>query len=118
MPDFGHIEKFFATMFQNRNLQKHLSCSKANLDRVAQQINLVRAPFLIHCALNNDERANSSRFPFTNGNWRVRGRLTLMLAAAANATATPAPGRHHWFMKGFLRRPFRYPAHASGVAGH
>jgi len=53
-----------------------------------------------------------------NGNWRVRGRLTLMLAAAADATATPAPGRQHWFMNGFSRRPFRYPAHASGVAGH
>jgi len=30
---------------------------------------------------------------FTNTNWRVRGRLTFMLAAAADATATPAPGR-------------------------
>jgi len=33
--------------------------------------------------LNNHERANSSRFPFTNASWRVRGRLTLMLAGAA-----------------------------------
>jgi len=54
---------------------------------------LVRAPFLNHCALNNDERAGHSRSPFANGFRRVRGRLTLMLAAAADATATPAPGR-------------------------
>jgi hypothetical protein len=39
-----------------------------------------------------------------------------MLAAAADATATPAPGRLHWFANGFSRRPFRYPAHAAGVA--
>ena len=60
---------------------------------------LVRAPFLIHCALNNDERATHSRFPLTNAMWRVRGRLTLMLAAAANATATPAPARHLWLVR-------------------
>ena len=41
---------------------------------------LVRAPFLNHSALNNDERATHSRFPFTNVMWRVRGCLTLMLA--------------------------------------
>ena len=41
-----------------------------------------------------------------------------MLAAAADATATPAPGRLHWFTNGFSRRPFRYPAHAAGVAGY
>jgi hypothetical protein len=41
-----------------------------------------------------------------------------MLAAAANATATPAPGRLHRFTNGFSQRPFRYPAHASGVAGY
>ena len=60
---------------------------------------LVRAPFLNHCALNNDERATSSRFPFTNARWRVRGRLTLMLAAAADATATPAPARQLWLVR-------------------
>jgi hypothetical protein len=60
---------------------------------------LVRAPFLIHYALNNDERATHSRFPLTNVMWRVRGRLTLMLAAAANATATPAPARHLWLVR-------------------
>jgi hypothetical protein len=41
-----------------------------------------------------------------------------MLAAAADATATPAPGRLHRFTNGFSRRPFRYPAHAAGVAGY
>jgi len=38
--------------------------------------------------------------------WRVRGRLTLMLAAAANATATPAPARHLWFADVTLGVPF------------
>jgi hypothetical protein len=76
--------------------------------------------FALHSirVLNKYERATSSRFPFTNAMWRVRGRLTLMLAAAADATATPAPGRLHRFMNGFSRRPFRYPAHAAGVAGY
>ena len=50
--------------------------------------------------------------------WRVRGRLTLMLAAAANATATPAPARHLWFTNVFSRRAFRYPAHAANVVGY
>jgi hypothetical protein len=68
----------------------------------------VRAPFLIHYALNNDERATHSRFPLTNAMWRVRGRLTLMLAAA-NATATPAPARHHWFPNVTLGVPFATP---------
>jgi hypothetical protein len=66
----------------------------------------VRAPFQIHYALNNDERATHSRFPLTNARWRVRGRLTLMLAAAANATATPAPARHLWFTNVTLGVPF------------
>jgi len=70
---------------------------------------LVRAPFLIHYALNNDERATHSRFPLTNAMWRVRVRLTLMLAAAANATATPAPARYHWFPKVTLGVPFATP---------
>jgi len=68
--------------------------------------NLVRAPFLIHYALNNDERATLSRFPFTNVMWRVRGRLTLMLAVAANAAPTPAPARLHWFTNVTLGVPF------------
>ena len=70
---------------------------------------LARAPFLNHCALNNDERATSSRFPLTNARWRVRGRLTLMLAAAADATATPAPARHLWFANVTLGVPFATP---------
>jgi hypothetical protein len=48
----------------------------------------VRAPFLIHCALNNDECATSSRFPFTNARWRVRVRLTLMPVQPANAVCS------------------------------
>jgi hypothetical protein len=64
------------------------------LVRDAQKINLFALRSLTHNALNNDERATHSRFPLTNVMWRVRGRLTLMLAAAANATATPAPVRH------------------------
>jgi hypothetical protein len=88
------------------------------LVRDAQKINLFALRSLTHNALNNDERATHSRFPLTNAMWRVRGRLTLMLAAVADATATPAPGRLHRFTNGFSRRPFRYPAHAAGVAGY
>ena len=69
------------------------SPSKDNVSSPCSIEKLVRAPFLIHYALNNDERATHSRFPLTNAMWRVRVRLTLMLAAAADATATPAPGR-------------------------
>ena len=84
----------------------HRKCkvsSRCSIDK------LVRAPFLIHYALNNDERATHSRFPLTNAMWRVRGRLTLMLAAAANATATPAPARHLWFTNVTLGVPFATP---------
>jgi hypothetical protein len=88
------------------------------LVRDAQEINLFALRSLTHYALNNDERATYSRFPFTKVMWRVRVRLTLMLAAAANATATPAPARHLWFTNVFSRRAFRYPAHAAGVAGY
>jgi hypothetical protein len=56
------------------------SPSKDNVSSRCSKDKLVRAPFLNHCALNNDERATHSRFPFTNVMWRVRGRLTLMLA--------------------------------------
>lgn len=38
--------------------------------------------------------------------WRVRGRLTLMLAGAANAAPTPAPARHLWFTNVTLGVPF------------
>ena len=69
----------------------------------------VRAPFLIHYALNNDERATHSRFPLTNAMWRVRGRLTLMLAGAADAAPTPAPARHLWFADVTLGVPFATP---------
>jgi len=78
---------------------------------------LVRAPFLNHCALNNDERATSSRLPFTNASWRVRGRLTLMLAVlltqpyASTGTPSLVYERHS-------RRAFRYPAHAADIAGY
>jgi hypothetical protein len=92
--------------------------SKDNVSSRCSIGNFVRAPFLIHYALNNDERATHSRFPFTNVIWRVRVRLTLMLAGAADAAPTPAPARHLWFTNGFSRRAFRYPAHAAGVAGY
>jgi hypothetical protein len=75
------------------------SPSKDNVSSPCSIEKLLRAPFLIHYALNNDERATHSRFPLTNAMWRVRGRLTLMLAAAANATATPAPARHLWLVR-------------------
>ena len=75
------------------------SPSKDNVSSPCSIEKLVRAPFLIHYALNNDERATHSRFPLTNAMWRVRVRLTLMLAAAANATATPAPARHLWLVR-------------------
>ena len=38
-----------------------------------------------HYALNKYERANHSRFPFTNDMGRVRGCLTLMPSQPANA---------------------------------
>jgi len=75
----------------------------------------------------DNTNAPDSRFPLVDvvrgnvsslcsTNWphirRVRGRLTLMLAAAANATATPAPARLHGFMDANLRRAFRSRAHA------
>ena len=88
----------------------HSQCQLAALDGMS-----VRAA--LHSLLNKHERALGSRFPFANVIRRVRGCLTLMLAAAANATATPAPGRLHRFTNGFSRRPFHCPAHAAGVAG-
>jgi hypothetical protein len=78
-------------------------CSRCSTEK------LVCAPFLIHYALNNDERATHSRFPLTNVMWRVRGRLTLMLAVAANAAPTPAPARHLWFTNVTLGVPFATP---------
>jgi len=85
------------------------SPSKDNVSSRCSKDKFVRAPFLIHYALNNDERATHSRFPLTNAMWRVRVRLTLMLAAAANATATPAPARHLWFTNVTLGVPFATP---------
>ena len=85
------------------------SPSKDKISSPCSTDKFVRAPFLIHYALNNDERATHSRFPLTNAMWRVRGRLTLMLAAAANATATPAPARHLWFTNVTLGVPFATP---------
>ena len=54
--------------------------SKSKVSSRCSTDKFVRASFLFHYALNNDERANQSRFPLTNAMWRVRGRLTLMLA--------------------------------------
>ena len=61
---------------------------KTKLVRDAQQINLFALRSLTHYALNNDERANHSRFPLTNAMWRVRGRLTLMPVQPANAVCS------------------------------
>jgi hypothetical protein len=70
------------------------SRSKCKISSRCSTDKLVRAPFLNHCALNNDGRANPSRFPFTNASWRVRGRLTLMLAVLLTqpnaSTGTPS----------------------------
>ena len=106
----GQCECFLQFVRNHRARAKDNFSSRCSIDK------FVRAPFLIHSALNNDERATHSRFPLTNFMWRVRVRLKLMLAAAANATATPAPARHLWFTNGFSRRAFRYPAHAASVA--
>jgi len=45
--------------------------------------------------LKKYERANHSRFPFTNVMGRVRGRLTLMPSQPADAVCWRAPARHH-----------------------
>ncbi len=90
------MRKFFA-------IRAH---SKDKVGSRCSKINEFALRSLTHYALNNDERATHSRSPFTNASWRVRGRLTLMLAAAANATATPAPARHLWFTNATLGVPF------------
>ncbi len=55
MPDFGHIEKFFATMFQNHNFQKTSFVFESKFRSRCSTDKSVRAPFLNHCALNRDE---------------------------------------------------------------
>ena len=77
---------------------------------------MVRATFLNHYALNNDERANHSRFPFTDDIWRVRVCLTLMPGQSANADCRRAPGRHLGFTDVIPGGPFATRAHASNVA--
>ena len=62
--------------------------TKDNVSSPCSIDKLVRAPFLFHYALNNDERATHSRFPLTNAMWRVRGRLTLMPVQPANAVCS------------------------------
>jgi len=59
--------------------------------------------------------AHHSRFPLTNVMWRVRGRLTLMLAVAANAPYA-STARHLWFTN-VTSACLSLPAHAAGVAG-
>ena len=49
--------------------------------------NLFAFRSLSRYALNQYERANHSRFPFTNIIWRVRGCLTLMPSQPANAVS-------------------------------
>jgi hypothetical protein len=73
---------------------------------------------LTHYALNNDERATHSRFPFTNVMGRVRECLTLMRGQSANADCRRAPGRHLWFTDVIPGGPFATRAHASNVAGN
>jgi len=64
------------------------------------------------------ERANHSRFPFTNVMGRVRECLTLMPSQPANAVCWRAPARHHWFMDVIPGVPFATRAHASNVTGY
>ena len=62
-----------------------------------------------HFALNQNECANHSRFPFTNDIWRVRGCLTLMPSQPANAVCCRAPARHLGFTNVIPGVPFATP---------
>ena len=87
------------------------SCLEFKISSLRSIAKLVRAPFLNHCALNNDERANHSRFPFTNVISRVRGCLTLTIVASLLGRAASL------VYGGHSRGPFAARAHALCVAG-
>ena len=91
-------------------------CASTKVSSRCSTDKLVRAPFLNHCALNNDERVAILRSPFTNANSRART-PALMLAAAANATATPAPASHHGFTMPTDGWPFAVSARDSDAIG-
>jgi len=79
-------------------------CSRGTTLACSTNWNALRhTHWLVHIVRSNICSLCSENWPHIR---RVRGCLTLMLAAAANATATPAPARLHRFTNVPLGVPF------------